>query len=60
MLFEVYPDPRTPIDTGLQQLKAQADWGGDVIFGTDPGFMEVYDPTQEYRLMARVLDWKRS
>ena len=58
MLFEVDPDPRTPIATSLQQLKVQAESGGDVIFGTDAGFMPVYDPTEEYRLMGRVLDWK--
>ena len=58
MLFEVDPDPRTPVATSLQQLKVQAQSGGDVIFGTDAGFMPVYDPTEEYRLMGRVLDWQ--
>ena len=57
MLFEVDPDPRTPVATSLQQLRVQAQSGGDVIFGTDAGFMPVYDPTEEYRLMGRVLDW---
>ena len=58
MLFALSPDPRTPVETALQQLKAQASSGGDVIFGTDAGFIQVYDPTEEYRLMGRVLDWQ--
>lgn len=56
-LFVVEPDPATPIELCLQQLKAQADSGGDVLFGTDAGFMNVYDTTQEYQLMGRVMDW---
>ncbi len=58
MLFEVDPDPRTPVETSLQQLKSQAQSGGDVLFGTDAGFIDVYDPTEEYRLMGRVIDWR--
>ena len=58
MLFEVDPDPRTPIATSIQQLRMQALSGGDVLFGTDAGFMQVYDPTEEYRLMGRAMNWK--
>jgi len=57
-LFVVEPDSSTSIDVGLQQVKAQAESGGDILFGTDAGFMEVYDTTQEYQLMGRVLDWR--
>jgi len=58
MLFQVYPSSETPMEVALQQLKAQADSGGDILFGTDAGFMDVYDPTAEYSLMGRVLDWR--
>lgn len=57
-LFVVEPDPATPIELCLQQLKAQVDSGGDVLFGTDAGFINVYDTTQEYQLMGRVMDWR--
>ncbi len=58
MLFELEPDPRTPVDIAVQQLGAQARAGGDILFGTDAGFIEVYDPSREYQLMARVLSWR--
>jgi imidazolonepropionase-like amidohydrolase len=58
MLFDVYPDARTPIEVGIQQVAALAKAGGDVLFGTDAGFMEVYDPTQEYLLMGRAMSWQ--
>jgi len=36
------------------QLRAFADLGGQVLFGTDVGYMTDYDPTDEYALMARA------
>jgi imidazolonepropionase-like amidohydrolase len=39
----------------VEQLRAFAEAGGQVLFGTDVGYMSDYDPTQEYRLMARAL-----
>ncbi len=39
----------------VEQVRAFAKAGGDVLFGTDVGYMSEYDPTEEYRLMARVL-----
>ena len=33
------------------QLRAFADLGGQVLFGTDVGYMTDYDPTDEYVLM---------
>ena len=58
MLFQVYPDPRTPIEVGLGQVAAQVKAGGDILFGTDAGFMQKYDPTQEYQLMGRAMSWR--
>jgi imidazolonepropionase-like amidohydrolase len=39
----------------VEQLRAFAKAGGQVLFGTDVGYMTDYDPTEEYRLMARAL-----
>ena len=36
------------------QLRAFADAGGQVIFGTDVGYMTDYDPTDEYVLLQRA------
>jgi imidazolonepropionase-like amidohydrolase len=36
-----------------KQLKAFADAGGQVLFGTDVGYMLDFDPTDEYVLMAQ-------
>jgi imidazolonepropionase-like amidohydrolase len=35
-----------------RQLKAFADAGGQVLFGTDVGYMSEFDPAEEYALMA--------
>lgn len=40
-------------DAGAQ-LKAFADAGGQVLFGTDVGYMTDFDPTDEYVYMARA------
>lgn len=42
----------------LQQLKAQKDSGGDILFGTDVGYIDVVDTTDEFRLMGQVLTWR--
>jgi imidazolonepropionase-like amidohydrolase len=36
------------------QLRAFADAGGQVLFGTDVGYMSVYDPTEEYLGLQRA------
>jgi imidazolonepropionase-like amidohydrolase len=41
-------------DGFLRELKAYADAGGQILFGTDVGFLTEYDPTREYELMARA------
>ncbi len=58
MLFEVYPAESTPVSTVVQQVRALSAAGGDVLFGTDAGFMDVFDPSAEYRLMAQAMDWR--
>ena len=50
------PAPRIEkfISTPLEQLRAYSAAGGQIVFGTDLGFITDYDPTEEYLLMARA------
>ena len=40
--------------TAVRQLQAFAVAGGDVLFGTDLGYMTDYDPTEEFQRMAEA------
>jgi len=42
------------IDKGIDQLRAYAQAGGIILFGTDVGYMDDYDPTDEYAMMAQA------
>jgi len=42
------------VQTGVGQLRAWAATGGLVLFGTDVGYMNDYDPSDEYALMAQA------
>lgn len=42
-------------DDVIGQVRAYAGVGGQILFGTDVGYKTDYDPTGEYRLMARAL-----
>ncbi|MEL1264139.1 amidohydrolase family protein [Pseudoxanthomonas putridarboris] len=45
--------------TGQQQLRAFREAGGQVLFGTDVGFIHDADTTREYELMAGAgMDWR--
>jgi len=50
------PSPRIEefISIPLEQLRAYSNAGGQIIFGTDLGFITDYDPTEEYLLMTRA------
>lgn len=41
--------------SGVRQLRAFSDNGGTVLFGTDVGFITIYDTSVEYELMHRAL-----
>jgi imidazolonepropionase-like amidohydrolase len=43
------------VESGVNQLKAFSDNGDVVLFGTDVGFTQLYDTTQEFELMHRAL-----
>lgn len=56
------PGPVVEKVVGLakQQLGAMSRGGGQVLFGTDAGYTDVYDTRLEYRLMAAAgLDWRQ-
>jgi len=38
----------------LQELRSFSEAGGQVLFGTDVGYMHDYDPTEEYQYMAQA------
>jgi imidazolonepropionase-like amidohydrolase len=40
------------VGVAQRQLKAFSDAGGQVLFGTDVGYMADFDPSEEYELMA--------
>jgi imidazolonepropionase-like amidohydrolase len=40
------------VGVAQRQLKAFSDAGGQVLFGTDVGYMTEFDPADEYALMA--------
>jgi imidazolonepropionase-like amidohydrolase len=47
------------IERGVAQLHDYHAAGGEILFGTDVGYMTDYDPTEEYELMHRAgLDFR--
>jgi imidazolonepropionase-like amidohydrolase len=42
-------------EDAVEQVRAYSTSGGQILFGTDVGYMADYDPADEYRLMARAL-----
>jgi imidazolonepropionase-like amidohydrolase len=51
------PERVVELATGdaIEQVRVYSRAGGQILFGTDVGYMADYDPTEEYRLMARAL-----
>jgi imidazolonepropionase-like amidohydrolase len=52
------PERVVELATGdaVEQVRAYARAGGQILFGTDVGYMSDYDPTVEYQLLARALE----
>jgi imidazolonepropionase-like amidohydrolase len=46
----------TMITTEVKNYSAA---GGQILFGTDVGYTDAFDTTEEYRLMSAALDWRR-
>ena len=51
-------DARREIDNALQQVREFARANGQVLFGTDVGYTDVYDTSEEFRLLSRALNWR--
>jgi imidazolonepropionase-like amidohydrolase len=47
------------LEAAVQQVGAYSKAGGQILFGTDVGYIDVYDTTEEYRQLARALDWRQ-
>lgn len=56
-LYEQADNPRTPVATAIQQTRALKEAGGVVLFGTDAGFTDAFDPAREMRLMQDAIGW---
>lgn len=56
--YELRHDARSAqtgfVKAGVDQLRAWIGVGGTVLFGTDVGYMNDYDPTEEYALMSQA------
>jgi imidazolonepropionase-like amidohydrolase len=52
-------DLKGDLDAGVQQVSAYSKAGGEILFGTDVGYTDAYDTTEEYRQMGRALDWRQ-
>lgn len=42
------------INMAVQEVKAYSDAGGQILFGTDVGYIDQFDTTEEFTLMARA------
>lgn len=42
------------LGTAVEQLRAYSQAGGEILFGTDVGYMTDYDPADEYLLMEKA------
>ncbi len=52
-------DEQAFVQRGVNELKAFFDQGGTVLFGTDVGYTQHYDTTEEYVLMAKSgMTWR--
>ena len=45
------------VELALQQVEAYSKAGGQILFGTDVGYIDVFDTSEEYRQLGRVLNW---
>jgi imidazolonepropionase-like amidohydrolase len=47
------------MDTAVGQVAAYSKAGGQILFGTDVGYIDGFDTTEEYIQMGRALDWRQ-
>lgn len=41
------------------EVRDYSNAGGQILFGTDVGYTDAFDTTEEYRLMSHALDWRQ-
>jgi imidazolonepropionase-like amidohydrolase len=41
------------------EVKDYAAAGGQILFGTDVGYTDAFDTSEEYRLMSAAIDWRK-
>jgi imidazolonepropionase-like amidohydrolase len=55
--------PRAVIESELDrvegEVRAYSSAGGQILFGTDVGYTDAYDTTEEFRLMSKALSWRQ-
>ena len=52
-------DEQQFVQSGVNELKTYFDQGGTILFGTDVGYTQHYDTTEEYVLMAKSgMTWR--
>jgi imidazolonepropionase-like amidohydrolase len=49
----------TTIKSITSEVKDFSAAGGEILFGTDVGYTDAYDTTEEYRLMSGGLNWRQ-
>jgi imidazolonepropionase-like amidohydrolase len=47
------------LEVTTSELRDYAAAGGQILFGTDVGYTDAFDTSEEYRLMARALNWRQ-
>ena len=64
--IEISKDPQASpaivahvLDTVVSEVKAYSEAGGQILFGTDVGYTDAFDTTEEFQLMSRALTWRQ-
>lgn len=54
-LFAAVPDKATPVAVAVDQARRFSRAGGSLLFGTDAGFTDGFDPSKEFVLMTEAV-----
>ena len=46
------------VQAGVSELKSYFSEGGTILFGTDVGFISIYDTTSEFVFMGQAMGWR--
>ncbi|RYY73032.1 MAG: 4-alpha-glucanotransferase [Gammaproteobacteria bacterium] len=47
------------LDMLANEVRLYSGAGGQILFGTDVGYTDLYDTTREYQLLSKVLSWRQ-